>query len=202
MNAQSNKSMGLYDRGLREREWIDACVNRWRNVDPPFKSDKGIAEEFTQQLAQDFDRRLISMSCATRAPENDAGHETELDMYEHVLGAKGGATGLRTGDATPTSLDGVPKAKHFERNELQSPGIMSTLTTTETVSLPDGRVTTKTVLRKRFADGREESKETVHTTQSEQEQKGFNERNGEVTLSDVDGTRRKDEGKKGGWFWS
>lgn len=39
--------------------------------------------------------------------------------------------------------------------------IVSTMTTTETRTLPDGTVETKRVLKKRFADGREESNEKV-----------------------------------------
>ena len=44
------------------------------------------------------------------------------------------------------------------------PDVLAQLTTTQTTRLPDGSVTTKVVLKQRFADGREEERETVHTS--------------------------------------
>ena len=40
------------------------------------------------------------------------------------------------------------------------------MTTTERTTLPDGRVYSRMVLKKRFADGREESSETVQTNEA------------------------------------
>ncbi|KAL8827790.1 MAG: hypothetical protein Q9191_002979 [Dirinaria sp. TL-2023a] len=88
------------------------------------------------------------------------------------------------------------------------PGITSTLTTTERTTLPDGTVHTKMVLKKRFADGREESAETTHTTHGHQEQppkqvesKAKTEKvfkhNGEEKPKE-----QVKEKKKTGWFWN
>ncbi|OTA37090.1 hypothetical protein BTJ68_03158 [Hortaea werneckii EXF-2000] len=41
--------------------------------------------------------------------------------------------------------------------------VLSSLTTTQTTRMPDGTVTTKVVLKQRFADGREETEEKLHT---------------------------------------
>ncbi|KAK4501392.1 hypothetical protein PRZ48_007201 [Zasmidium cellare] len=68
----------------------------------------------------------------------------------------------------------------------QKPEVLSALTTTETTRLPDGTITTKVVLRKRFADGREETSESVHTAKEDLEQQHQSE----------DGKT-----KKKGWFW-
>ncbi|TKA83610.1 hypothetical protein B0A55_00397 [Friedmanniomyces simplex] len=71
--------------------------------------------------------------------------------------------------------------------------VLSSLTTTQTTRLPDGTVTTKVVLKQRFADGREESEEKVHTYQESptSHQQGMEANGAEA------------ENKKGrGWFWS
>ncbi|KAF2170782.1 hypothetical protein M409DRAFT_63846 [Zasmidium cellare ATCC 36951] len=69
----------------------------------------------------------------------------------------------------------------------QKPEVLSALTTTETTRLPDGTITTKIVLKKRFADGREETSESVHTAKEHLEQ----------YQQDAE-----DKTKKKGWFWS
>ncbi|KXL48660.1 hypothetical protein M433DRAFT_152216 [Acidomyces richmondensis BFW] len=73
--------------------------------------------------------------------------------------------------------------------------ILSSLTTTQTTRLPDGTVTTKVVLKQRFADGREETQEKVHTYQEPTQKQQEHQR-----LDDtVDVEQPK---KKKGWFWS
>ncbi|KAK5137770.1 hypothetical protein LTR08_007342 [Meristemomyces frigidus] len=69
--------------------------------------------------------------------------------------------------------------------------VLSSLTTTHTTRLPDGTVTTKVVLRQRFADGREEEEEKVH---SYRDVSRFQE-----AQSEVEGKTGK---KSGGWFWT
>ncbi|KAK5736335.1 hypothetical protein LTR17_007499 [Elasticomyces elasticus] len=70
--------------------------------------------------------------------------------------------------------------------------VLSSLTTTQTTRLADGTVTTKVVLKQRFADGREESKEKVHTYREDTyEQQQVGGKNGEA-----------EKKKAGGWFWS
>nr|POE72784.1 hypothetical protein CFP56_30723 [Quercus suber] len=68
--------------------------------------------------------------------------------------------------------------------------VLSSLTTTQTTRLPDGTVTTKVTLKQRFADGREESQEKVHTYQERARVHGSEE-----------SEEREPRGKKG-WFWS
>lgn len=80
--------------------------------------------------------------------------------------------------ATPRSDDSVKR-----------PDILSRLTTTQTTRLPDGTVTTKVVMKQRFADGREETHESEQTTH-------------EQTQDMVAEEETKKKEKKGGWFWS
>ena len=66
------------------------------------------------------------------------------------------------------------------------PQILSTLTTTETMRLPDGSVKTTVVLKRRFANGLEETQESTQTSFEES------------TASNSGGR----ELSKKGWFWS
>ena len=81
-----------------------------------------------------------------------------------------------------------------QQQELQfltKPDVLSALTTTQTTRLPDGTVTTKVVLKQRFADGREETHESVHTSHESVEQQ-------QQSTQDVE---KKFKQQKG-WFWS
>lgn len=73
--------------------------------------------------------------------------------------------------------------------QTESQGVLAALTTRQTTRLPNGTVTTKVVLKKRFADGREESTESVQVEYPEQQRKQLDE--------DETGKTRKQ-----GWFWS
>ncbi|KAH7135799.1 hypothetical protein B0J11DRAFT_426797 [Dendryphion nanum] len=105
--------------------------------------------------------------------------ETELEAYERLLGPS------NTQSDAPTP---------------SRPSILSTLTTTERTVAPDGTITTKVVLKRRFADGKEESTETVHTHRGDgQDQdpwKAFQEAELPVQV------KQESPEKKRGWFWS
>lgn len=118
--------------------------------------------------------------------------ETELEAYERLLG--------------PNSTPGDPP------NEALS-SILSTLTTTERTVAPDGSVTTKVVLKKRFADGREESSETLHTQRGQDvdaqvqqdpwkimQEAQFPSKSKNSMPQRL--TEKKALEKKSGWFWS
>ncbi|KAL9033766.1 MAG: hypothetical protein Q9214_007354 [Letrouitia sp. 1 TL-2023] len=102
------------------------------------------------------------------------------------------------------------------------PRVISTITTTERSTLPDGTVHTKLFLKKRFANGGEESTESIYTTSGAQGQGAVQEEefqsppqpslqaansstssalghDGKVKQRICDHIREK---KKGGWFWS
>lgn len=108
--------------------------------------------------------------------ESRQNTETELDAYEQML---------------QPSLSSPPAYESKSK-------ILSTLTTTERTTDPDGTITTKVVLKKRFADGSEQSSETVHT------QRGENNHNTGSSWDAVhppsDATKQNE--KKSGWFWS
>jgi len=108
-------------------------------------------------------------------------------------------------DMPSTELDAYERLLHSasspaERGNGSRPSIMSTLTRTEETVLPDGTVQTKTVLRKRFSDGREEKSESIYTHNSKGNQAQY--------LWPPQGSvqQAKEEkvivNKKSGWFWS
>lgn len=84
------------------------------------------------------------------------------------------------------------KATKAESEVVKRPDILSQLTTTQTTRMPDGTVTTKVVLKQRFADGREEVHESVQTSRDEASY---------VQQPDKEPEDQSKEKKKG-WFWN
>jgi hypothetical protein len=77
------------------------------------------------------------------------------------------------------------------------PSAISTMTRTERRTLPDGSVKTRTVKTKRFADGSEESDESVEVVPPPAQRNSVKQPRSE------DNTRDDDKGaSNGGWFWS
>jgi hypothetical protein len=117
---------------------------------------------------------------------------TELEVYERFL---------------------APKAGAAEPMDDTRPSLLSTLTTTERTVAPDGTVTTKVVLKKRFTDGREESSETLHTQRSQDEDANAHKAdpwkaNDTRILAKENAADQREhqnvekEKRKSGWFWS
>ena len=85
----------------------------------------------------------------------------------------------------------VQQAQLQEEEEREGPRVLSALTTTQTNRAADGTVTTKVVLKRRFADGSEETHEKSHT---------FND-NDVGAEQPITKTEEKEKQAKG-WFWS
>lgn len=175
-------------------EWIGSMLER--GLFGPFKRIGAGDERLTQMSP-------LANEVESRHPEHDIqGDEvTELDLYERFLGTQGKLP------LSSSLFSTQPSESDAERTgEDDQIGIISTLTTTERTMLPNGTVHTKVMLKKRFADGREESSKTLHTTQSSPVQKvqppmaGHSaERVAEKTAA----LENKIQGKgKIHWFWS
>ncbi|PSN75373.1 hypothetical protein BS50DRAFT_541354 [Corynespora cassiicola Philippines] len=114
--------------------------------------------------------------------------------------------GQSSSDQPATELDAYERFLAPTESKMPTkPSILSTLTTTERTVAPDGTVTTKVVLKKRFADGREESSETVHTSRGQDDD--AQPRDPWKAMQDAqfpskELTDKKNEDKKKGWFWS
>jgi hypothetical protein len=96
---------------------------------------------------------------AAKGEDWEQEHETEMDAYERLEAASAPMPAQTSAQYPP-----ITPAQNAAK-----PSVLSTLTTTERSVAPDGSVTTKVVLKKRFADGREESSETVHTQRGQEE---------------------------------
>lgn len=152
----------------------------------------------------------------TIMPKNDADGDpdelTELDFYEGFLCAQfpdpdDDSTKSKSQITSKTAAPATQLSPPASSANVKKASIISTLTTTERTTLPDGSEHTKVVLKKRFADGREESTETVHTTHGSQPQS----EHPAVTSASGNGQDESDQGKslgiakqakKAGWFWS
>ncbi|KAH7413594.1 hypothetical protein DE146DRAFT_783390 [Phaeosphaeria sp. MPI-PUGE-AT-0046c] len=115
--------------------------------------------------------------------------ETELDAYEQLL---------EKPKTSPPSSSVLPAISKDDANS----SILSTLTTTERSVAPDGSVTTKVVLKKRFSDGREESSETVHTRRGHEMHPWHSDEGRTVPQSEKKLEQQEKEKKRSGWFWS
>ncbi|KAI4714116.1 hypothetical protein J4E89_001566 [Alternaria sp. Ai002NY15] len=130
------------------------------------------------------------------AHERDEDSETELDAYERMEAVSQPSPPV-PGPISVTSAVA-------ERMKEDKPSILSTLTTTERTVASDGSITTKVVLKKRFADGREESSETVHTQRGQETE--TQQRDPWRAFHDIQPRPAEPENqerkKRSGWFWS
>ncbi|KIW07126.1 uncharacterized protein PV09_01999 [Verruconis gallopava] len=133
---------------------------------------------------------------------NDASTEQELHERHFSFESRGG-TCFRPGQQTSTcNEDDYAKNKSLRHSSPSASSILSTLTTTERHIDADGNITTKTVLKKRFADGREETETSTHRESSPMAWVKQRQLEAPSTSSQQEEKTAK-EGKSGrGWFWS
>ncbi|KAK8203588.1 hypothetical protein M8818_005238 [Zalaria obscura] len=181
----------LYQSRLADRKRMDQLWGDIMRNERPWK--RGIVSQLVAQDFEDLAREISSPDCDEK---HDASTTTELDVYEQLLDkAQQPVAAPTKKESKPVPQLPAPTPQTTPQIE-DRPTLLSTLTTTEQTTLPDGTVTTKVVLKKRFSDGREESTETVSTThcrQQEQDQR---------TLAKVEETKGEKENKNGSWFWS
>lgn len=90
--------------------------------------------------------------------------------------------------ANLTTMTGRKPSNENADIPLKKVDVLSALTTTHTTRLADGTVTTRVTLKQRFADGREETTESIHTSNEKEAQSRAND--------------QETSEKKSGWFWS
>ena len=153
--------------------------------------------------------KRIAEAVATREPESEGEEEsmTELDLYECFLGKQFPSSAPKPVDTPKISTLPI-EDKPSETTELTTsnkPSVVSTMTTTERTTLPDGRVYSRMVLKKRFADGREESSETVQTNDASEglpRKLPVQGSDGVMEASARQTERAPEKTQKKGWFWS
>ena len=208
---------GLWERGAFRRPQFQDW-NTWnikpaneneeaRRMYPSFEPNEE-HQEFDEHESYEYsydheDRRDDHHDPPTPRPDAHAesetnGPETELEAYERLIGP----TEITPQPAASTATAVTPTQS---QSADPRPSILSTLTTTERTIQPDGTITTKMVLKKRFADGREESSETVHTQRGH----GQSGQDADTAWGDMQSTqlptpvkKPEKENKAGGWFWS
>ncbi|KAF2402990.1 hypothetical protein EJ06DRAFT_527952 [Trichodelitschia bisporula] len=155
-----------------QAEWIMRVVGQLRDRDNLRNSQCPITSETERKSA-------FSWNSGSKESQ-DSGPESELDMYERAGVAPSPERGVARPAAAPTDA-AIAKSK-----------ILSTLTNTERYTAPDGSITTKTTLKRRFADGTEETSETVEMTPA----------GGHRSQGDNPQHVASNTGKGKGWFWS
>ncbi|KAI4190665.1 MAG: hypothetical protein LQ346_004878 [Caloplaca aetnensis] len=195
-------------QSLSEDRFQDGRTDKWDWINLLAKDDLIGYNTLTMRMASTDQ----GSQWVTRVPENDARADastTELDLYERFLGSQS------LESASSAIKQSLPSNTKDQANS-DKPNLISTLTTTERRTLPDGGVYTQMVLRKRFSDGMEESTETEHTTHSTQHptpgkytSQVVQEAPQASTLSlGHDGKtkqalgQRIEEQRQRGWFWS
>ena len=137
--------------------------------------------------------------------DNSDESMTEFDLYKHFLGAQEPPSNSHIQSQSRSSAHVQQDPSPFQEGS-NKPNILSTLTTTERTTLQDGTIHTKVMLKKRFADGREESTETMHTQNPVPElqyQPPAKETNGSRSKEEPSElVSRAKENKNKGWFWS
>ncbi|KAM0803297.1 hypothetical protein BDR22DRAFT_62697 [Usnea florida] len=162
------------------------------------------------------DLGLLSLLIGARLPEDHANDNenadnngcesgdaeiTELDLYDKIFASQHPSSNNIV-RAASRFLSHPPEGSSSEK-ENRIPRILSTLTTTERITLRDGSLHTKVVLKKRFSDGCEESTETVHHQNAvhQTQDPALKLFKDEV---DRNPGQNKDteENRSSGWFWS
>jgi len=124
----------------------------------PFFADE---HDQPQEVAEEVRRLVAEAYSPDEAPTISDEKEVVSTASDNL--AVETKHGQPTSDApvsvTWSSNSSAPSSSLTENDKIDS--IVSTMTRTETRTLPDGSVETTRVLRRRFADGREEKEETV-----------------------------------------
>ncbi|KAI4211906.1 MAG: hypothetical protein LQ351_005397 [Letrouitia transgressa] len=172
---------------------------------PDNRPSNPLGSSAEEQLAKD--KSHDDFDCGTGFPEPD--------WWKKLLS-----------DQSPWNQDPTPSSQLAKIEppsaQEEAPRVISTVTTTERSTLPDGSVHTKVFFKKRFANGGEESTESIYTTSGAEGQGAVQEEvqqttpqpslpatnpstssavghDGQMKQRICDHIREK---KKGGWFWS
>lgn len=155
--------LDLYDR------FLDDIANAHERYSRAF------ADSPLMRLLDEERKRHLQQDRSLQTPENALTQSK--DWLEYT------SDGNKSLLASQTTSDDNPS---------EESRVVSTMTRSVRRTLADGSISTKTVKTKRFADGREESDETVEVTPPP-----MNEKNAEQTQDSDNG---KDS--HGGWFWT
>ncbi|MCJ1328950.1 hypothetical protein MMC10_005627 [Thelotrema lepadinum] len=220
MDATEGKRMASTTRDFNKAEWVAHYVPIWAKaveekaatyhpLSAVLSELSGATDPLEQlQFLQSTlaDNFWMNDDDLDDEEEGEYDVETELDMYERMLGLGHNDTAeSRSSAARPAPSSPREPASPVSPSSEPTTSVISTLTTTERVTMPDGSVRTKRVLKKRFADGREESNESEEVKQPQSKvsnQSPEDAWNRQTPLKEEQTRSEPEERKKGGWFWS
>lgn len=169
-DAEADSELDLYERFLHDIE------NREREF------FRGVSESPLLRLLLE-DRRqqqeeLDEYRCGLPKVKDEHSSDDNENWIDLVSGGNKKSV-PETPKDVPTEIDTKPTEAVSEPGQR----VISTMTRTERVRLADGSVQSKIVNTKRFADGREESDESVEVSHPQ------------------DGSKPEPNSSKNGWFW-
>ena len=158
------------------------------------------ARAFADEEEGPTDREVLAWIEQQRRLDNETRDTDMIELYEEIAALRNSHDDMvEELWKTRAQFEQQQKSHKLEQAKLSPalsqasnqagsdrPQILSTLTTTETMRLPDGSVKTTVVLKRRFANGLEETQESTQTSFEES------------TASNSGGR----ELSKKGWFWS
>ena len=183
---------------LGKSDWLD-YMRRQANARYAYTVDLPLSHPAHPTNSPSMDIKIKLQ--LTKPHEEDKDKEfTELDLYEHFLVSQNQLSTSKESSPKDSSLVKKLNPVVVPTPEFRDLQIVSTLATTERVTMPDGTARTKMVLKKRFADGREESNETVHTLQGN----GRASENAQPSrlVSEEKDRDKGNEKERKGWFWN
>lgn len=155
LSSQSFRDIEKYleTEGEHENKYLTCLSTRLQSICSNLDS-----EEERNNCLQHWGSKILAASKDDE--QEDEIREDEKPEHDEVAGQNTAATELDAYTSLSTaSVSSNATASKSTNEGVSKPSILSTLTTTETRTLPDGTSTTRIVLKKRFSDGVEESTE-------------------------------------------
>ncbi|QDS69140.1 hypothetical protein FKW77_010429 [Venturia effusa] len=178
-------------------DWLGRMIPLLKNGDNDGRGQITIANTFGNPAVLPVQERERSIDTSRYTGEShNGGLQTEQDMYEHYFSRL-----LREPSLVSPDPRSVPQESESRSSR---PSVLSTITRTERHVASDGSVTTKTVLKRSFADGSEENSETTETTPATRPASHEQQPEAEQGLTpEIARTKAApDQETKRGWFWS
>ncbi|PYI12245.1 hypothetical protein BO78DRAFT_357992 [Aspergillus sclerotiicarbonarius CBS 121057] len=177
------------DREIPKNRTVDEETEALTELDMFDRFFEDAAAHESKAFADAFESPILRFLLEERQRSRDTPSDDTENWLEFVSGGRNNSIP----DAVPEKQQPASETQVVIPSHAQptaeKPTVISTMTRTERIRLPDGSTQKKTVWTKKFADGREESNETVEVLNPPQTQDSPNQ---EKPASDQKNT---------GWFW-
>ncbi|KAL1848395.1 hypothetical protein Plec18167_004822 [Paecilomyces lecythidis] len=174
--------LDLYDRFLQDIEAREKEYAREFSQSPLLR----LLHEERRRYRDEIEKRRRRLQRLSKE-DGSQDNETWLDLVSGGNKHSVPETRNDTLESTSTNPETAPGSE-----KSSSPVVVSTMTSTERRTLPDGTIQTKTIKTKRFADGREESNESVEV---------LNPQHSSQQQSENGDSQSSEKGSRRGWFW-